>query len=68
MTFESNMKGLRTRAGARAIGDRLRDMFDHLTSGPLPEHLINLVDQLEAAHAAEAARQAELAASAASAP
>jgi hypothetical protein len=41
---------------ARALGARLREMFDAVASGPMPEHLVDLVDQLERAHEA---RQAE---------
>jgi hypothetical protein len=50
MTHDTNTGGLQMRAGTRAIGERLRDMFDSVASGPMPEHLLALVDQLETAY------------------
>lgn len=41
---------------ARALGAKLRDMFDCVASGPMPQHLVDLVDQLERAYET---RQAE---------
>lgn len=51
MTGRSNING---------IGERLRAMFDSVASGPMPDHLIALVDQLEEAWRADqpAERQA----------
>jgi hypothetical protein len=50
MTHGSTMDGPGTHAATRAIGARLRDMFDSVASGPMPEHLLALVDQLETAY------------------
>ena len=36
------------RPGMAGIGERLREMFDAMTAGPMPDHLVDLVDQLEA--------------------
>jgi hypothetical protein len=36
------------RPALAGVGDRLREMFDAMTAGPMPAHLVDLVDQLEA--------------------
>ena len=36
------------RPALAGVGERLREMFDAMTAGPLPSHLVDLVDQLEA--------------------
>jgi hypothetical protein len=53
MTRSSNIAGLRAGSGASAIGVRLKGMFDSVASGPMPDHLLALVDQLEAAYRAD---------------
>jgi hypothetical protein len=35
---------------ARGLGPRLREMFASMAQGPMPEHLVDLVDQLERAY------------------
>lgn len=50
MTCDASSGGPRMRPGASAIGERLREMFDSVASGPMPEHLLALVDQLEVAY------------------
>jgi len=50
MTRDANDESPRMRAGARAIGERLREMFASVASDPMPEHLLALVDQLEVAY------------------
>jgi len=35
----------------QAVGRQLKCLFAELTSGPMPDHLLALVDQLEAAEA-----------------
>ena len=45
-----------SRPGLAGVGERLREMFDAMTSGPQPAHLVDLVDQLEAQAEADAAR------------
>ena len=34
-------------ASRQAVGVQLKSLFAELTSGPMPDHLLNLVDQLE---------------------
>ena len=36
------------RPGLAGVGERLREMFELMTAGPAPAHLIDLIDQLEA--------------------
>ena len=36
------------RPSLAGVGERLREMFDSMTAGPMPAHLVDLVDQLEA--------------------
>ena len=36
------------RPALAGVGERLREMFDAMTAGPMPAHLVDLVDQLEA--------------------
>ena len=36
------------RPALAGVGERLREMFDAMTAGPMPDHLVDLVDQLEA--------------------
>jgi hypothetical protein len=36
----------------RTLGVTLRDMFDCVANGPMPQHLVELVDQLERAYEA----------------
>ena len=36
------------RPSLAGVGERLREMFDSMTAGPMPAHLVELVDQLEA--------------------
>jgi hypothetical protein len=48
------------RPALAGIGERLREMFDAMTSGPQPAYLVDLVDQLEAQAAAQGeVRQSE---------
>jgi hypothetical protein len=42
------------RPALAGVGERLREMFDAMSSGPQPAHLVDLVDQLEAQAQAEA--------------
>lgn len=41
-----------------AIGDQLRSMYDSVLSEPIPQRLIELLEQLDQASAASAARDA----------
>ena len=50
MARDANTESPMMRAGPGAIGQRLREMFDSVASGPMPEHLLALVDQLEVAY------------------
>ena len=59
MTVISNPASPRARPAVRAIAERLREMFDSVAAGPMPEHLLNLVDQLEAAYHLDQGRVAE---------
>jgi len=46
MAYDSKIAS--TRPALRGVGERLREMFDAMTAGPLPAHLVDVVDQLEA--------------------
>jgi hypothetical protein len=37
-----------SRPGLHGLGAQLREMFHEMVSGPMPDHLVDLVDQLEA--------------------
>lgn len=52
MTHQSNGETAKVLPGARALGARLRDMFDSVAEGPMPPHLVALVDRLERAYVA----------------
>jgi hypothetical protein len=51
-TADSQAVNAKVRPAARALGAKLRDMFDFVASGPMPQHLVDLVDQLERAYEA----------------
>ena len=46
------------RPSLAGVGERLREMFDSMTAGPMPAHLVDIVDQLEAQAEAEPAERA----------
>jgi hypothetical protein len=49
---DSVTRNLKGKPGVGALGVRLRDMFDHMARGPMPVHLVDLIEQLEHAYAA----------------
>jgi len=49
------------RPGLDGLGQQLREMFHEMVAGPMPQHLMDIVDQLEA-QAAEAPPAADNAA------
>ncbi len=55
----SSSKLIVQRPALAGVGERLREMFDAMTSGPQPEHLVDLVDQLEAQAVADPAGPAK---------
>jgi hypothetical protein len=52
MARYSKITGCADRPVLDGVGDRLRQMFDSLASDRMPDHLLALVDQLEAGYIA----------------
>lgn len=64
MIRKANTGQTGVRPASSALGEQLRHMFDHVARDPMPEHLMELVDQLEDAYVAgQVARARELHAS-----
>jgi hypothetical protein len=55
MTRTSNSQAAKVQPAARALGARLREMFESVAAGPMPDHLVDLIDQLEQAREARLA-------------
>jgi hypothetical protein len=48
MAYAPTQTTVLRRPALAGVGDRLREMFDAMTTGPMPAHLMDIVDQLEA--------------------